>query len=330
MQEFTPRRRQPKIVQQISRLDFFPKPVEDVKQKASTGAIVSILGFILMAILFFSELSEFVVPGTQDTILVDTSRAKTMTVNFDLVFFALPCKDVNVDTVDNEGASQTEIKKDIQKQDVDAERFLQRNLFSLFGIRDNYVPYGKGCRVSGKVEVNRVKGNLHIAAGHSQVQSHAAHAHHVHQVNAADLSAFNASHYITHFSFGPDFPRRTHPLSWFKASEYGVKQVNYLIQVVPTVYQYYNGETVEGYQYSAQMTTKKLLPGSTAVPLPGVFFKWDISPFVIKYQEGGRSLAHFFTRVCAIIGGAFVVLGLLYRAGVRAYFAIKPDKKQVL
>jgi hypothetical protein len=40
-----------------------------------------------------------------------------------------------------------------------------------------------------------------------------------------------------------------------------------------------------------------------------VFIKWDMSPFVIQYRETGRSFAHFLTRLCAITGGTFVVLG---------------------
>ena len=45
---------------------------------------------------------------------------------------------------------------------------------------------------------------------------------------------------------------------------------------------------------------------------------------MIKYQEASRGLAHFFTRVCAITGGTFVVLGLVYQGIRSAYARFKP------
>jgi hypothetical protein len=87
-------------------------------------------------------------------------------------------------------------------------------------------------------------------------------------------------------------------------------QVNHLVQLVPTIYEDWSGSVTEGYQYSAQTNYKRIVPGAASFPLPGVFIKWDISPFVIQYRETGRSFAHFLTRVCAITGGTFVVLGM--------------------
>lgn len=82
-----------------------------------------------------------------------------------------------------------------------------------------------------------------------------------------------------------------------------------MIQLVPTIYENWNGDVTEGYQYSVTTSNKYLVPGSSSFPLPGVFIKWDISPFVIQYVETGRSFAHLLTRLCAITGGTFVVLG---------------------
>jgi hypothetical protein len=86
-------------------------------------------------------------------------------------------------------------------------------------------------------------------------------------------------------------------------------QVNHMIQLVPTIYEDWGGNVIEGYQYSAQTNYKHIVPGASSFPLPGVFIKWDMSPFVIQYRETGRSFAHFLTRLCAITGGTFVVLG---------------------
>ena len=45
--------------------------------------------------------------------------------------------------------------------------------------------------------------------------------------------------------------------------------------------------------------------------LPGVFFQYDFAPLRIKYKENKKSIRAFLTRICAVVGGSFVVLGIL-------------------
>lgn len=45
--------------------------------------------------------------------------------------------------------------------------------------------------------------------------------------------------------------------------------------------------------------------------MPGVFFQYELSPLMVKYTERRRSLGHFLTTVCAIIGGVYTVAGLV-------------------
>ena len=43
----------------------------------------------------------------------------------------------------------------------------------------------------------------------------------------------------------------------------------------------------------------------------GVFFLYDLSPMMVQMTEHRRSLAHFLTGVCAIVGGIFTVAGMV-------------------
>jgi len=43
----------------------------------------------------------------------------------------------------------------------------------------------------------------------------------------------------------------------------------------------------------------------------GFFFMYDLSPIMVQFTEHRRSLAHFLTGVCAIIGGVFTVAGII-------------------
>ncbi len=45
--------------------------------------------------------------------------------------------------------------------------------------------------------------------------------------------------------------------------------------------------------------------------LPGIFFVFDISPFMIEADSHSMPFLHFLTKVCAIVGGVFTVLGVI-------------------
>lgn len=45
--------------------------------------------------------------------------------------------------------------------------------------------------------------------------------------------------------------------------------------------------------------------------LPGVFINFELSPMRVRIEERRNSFLHFLTRVCAILGGVFTVMGVL-------------------
>jgi hypothetical protein len=45
--------------------------------------------------------------------------------------------------------------------------------------------------------------------------------------------------------------------------------------------------------------------------LPGMFFIYDLSPFMIEASRTRIPVLHFLTKVCAIIGGVISVLGVI-------------------
>jgi hypothetical protein len=45
--------------------------------------------------------------------------------------------------------------------------------------------------------------------------------------------------------------------------------------------------------------------------LPGIFFIFELSPFMIEASRTRVPLLHLLTKVCAIVGGVFSVLGVL-------------------
>jgi hypothetical protein len=45
--------------------------------------------------------------------------------------------------------------------------------------------------------------------------------------------------------------------------------------------------------------------------LPGVFFFYDLSPLRVRISRSRRSLLHYVTNVCALVGGVYAVTGLV-------------------
>ncbi|XP_053628893.2 endoplasmic reticulum-Golgi intermediate compartment protein 3 [Cherax quadricarinatus] len=166
----------------------------------------------------------------------------------------------------------------------------------------------EGCQIYGYLEVNRVGGNFHFAPGKSFQHNHL-HIHDVQQYRTAD---FDLSHRIRHLSFGVNIPGKTNPIDGteFK-TEKGPKTINYYIKIVPTTYEKVDGSTLSTNQFSVTQHQKNIQLGMGETGLPGVFFTYELSPMMVKYTEKHKSLGHFLTGVCAVIGGVFTVAGIL-------------------
>lgn len=89
----------------------------------------------------------------------------------------------------------------------------------------------------------------------------------------------------------------------------------YYIKVVPTSYSRADDpEPILSCQYSVT-EAERLVGAEARLPgqfvLPGVFFIYDISPIMVQYREESTSLWTFLTSLCAIVGGVFVIAGML-------------------
>jgi len=167
-----------------------------------------------------------------------------------------------------------------------------------------------GCMLYGYIEVNKVQGNFHVAVGESHLEAGKKHHHHW-PANERKLG-FNTTHYISQLSFGDHFPNMKNPLDGFYFTETGVGQQQYFIQVVPTTYETDYGEVIETNQYSVTYHHSEIDLNSDHIELPGVFFKYDISEVKIFVKEESQSFSRFITRLCAVVGGIWVVIGLVY------------------
>nr|CAH8825689.1 unnamed protein product [Trichobilharzia regenti] len=168
----------------------------------------------------------------------------------------------------------------------------------------------EGCRVHGSLTVNRVAGAFHIAPGHSYTEDHA----HVHSIQSLGLVQFNVSHSIGSLRFGDSYPGQINPLDNTKTTiEKHSQMISYYLKLVPTMYNSLNKRdgTLLTNQYSATWHSKGTPLSGDGQGLPGVFFNYEIAPLLVKITEEQKSLVHFLTNTCAIIGGVFTVASLV-------------------
>ena len=203
---------------------------------------------------------------------------------------------------------------------------------------------GEGCNIEGNLMVNKVAGNIHVALGKSK----SVNGRLIHQFSPRQLEHFDTSHTIHTLSFGDTFPGQTNALDGVEKrvnhhkSHTGVYQ--YYVKIIPTQFTTSRGVVTESNQYSF---TEKFVPvgdadeeeeeivkkpgeeGKSVQPhlsrgnlhrhhsiiraLPGVFFIYEMSPFMVLRTEETVGLPHFLVRVCAVIGGVFTTSSLISR-----------------
>lgn len=73
----------------------------------------------------------------------------------------------------------------------------------------------------------------------------------------------------------------------------------------------YNNEYyIQSNQYSVTEHMSHLSPGSGR-GLPGIYFNYEVSPVQALFEEKRGGMIGFLTSICAIIGGAYSVMGLV-------------------
>ncbi|KAF1332745.1 Endoplasmic reticulum-golgi intermediate compartment protein, partial [Globisporangium splendens] len=173
---------------------------------------------------------------------------------------------------------------------------------------------GEGCRFEGNMLVNRVAGNFHVALGRTFHREGRL----VHQFRPGQEMTFNASHIIHSLSFGTPYPGSIGPLDGtvkITESSRADDLLGHLVEgaLVPaTVVD--NGDNRFVFiasQFSYTQQSRYLDPFGQMSALPGTFFVFDLSPFMVKVDNDRVPLTHFLTNICAIIGGVVSIAGFV-------------------
>ena len=171
----------------------------------------------------------------------------------------------------------------------------------------------EGCNLFGFLEVPKVPGNFHFAPGHGMQHAYGQ----VPDLVQLAYSSFNVSHRVNSLSFGEYLPGRAAGVLDARSVVVpeGAGMHQYFVKLVPTVLQKLGEDRardVHAFQYSVTEHLRRLDPRAQQLEaatglLPGLFFNYELSPIRVRMQEKRRSLGHFLTNVCAIVGGVFTI-----------------------
>ena len=173
-----------------------------------------------------------------------------------------------------------------------------------------------GCRLRGFLLVNKVAGNFHIAMGETRQRG----AGHIHQFNPLAIGDYNVSHTIHGLSFGEPYLGSTNPLdARTHTPEGGAAVFMYYLKVIPTTVKTSPSKEVQTYQYSVSSQMRPaIVNGMRQNVLPGLFFVYELTPYLVTISHERGSLLHFLTGLCAILGGVVTLARLtdtvLYKA----------------
>jgi hypothetical protein len=166
-----------------------------------------------------------------------------------------------------------------------------------------------GCAVKGGVRVKGLPGHLHVAAQRTvaNVEGRLMFA-----VEPSAAAAFNASHTIRRFSFGPPFPGQVSPLDGTASAPTARSAgFQYHLRVVPTIYEHLGGRVTDSRQYSVSDFVQEYDSHAAPHVHPGLWLRYDFSPTMVRRVETRPSFLQFVTSLCAILGGVFALSGLV-------------------
>merc|ERR1719327_798378 len=306
-------------LREVKKFDVYSKVHEDYRVHTRSGGMVSLLSMFAILLLFLTELSGYLNPEVVDHIIVDTTLDQRLPIGVNITFPSLHCEDVYVDTIDSRQEAHADVHGSMQKTVINADWSI--------GQESDAGKDGTGCRIHGEILVGKVTGNFHVALGKAKVFN--GKLIHVFNFSDAQEKGFNTSHHIHHLTFGEQVHDMKPTLAGTaKIVNHGAFMFHYYVDLVPTLYTASDGTIVYTHQYAITEQHKSVMSNGKFVGLPGVFFVYRFSPFMVQKMNKVKPMSHFLVSVCAIIGGVFTVTGMLDSVLYKSYMGLKRVSRQ--
>jgi hypothetical protein len=81
---------------QLKDFDLYTKVDEDHKVQTSSGAMVSVIGWVIISILILGEFYNYNIIQQKEHMIVDTTLGQSLKINVNITFHALTCAEVSI------------------------------------------------------------------------------------------------------------------------------------------------------------------------------------------------------------------------------------------
>ena len=154
------------------------------------------------------------------------------------------------------------------------------------------------CLIKGKLTVNKVKGNFHIAPGINTKNNPYSHA------IGPEILSFPISHKIDRIRFGPHIPKTSNPLRNIKRMN-KFPLVTYIYNCIVTPIKYIKGgkEIRRGYEYTVLQMTH--------TSLPMIIFDYSFTPYTIVVTMNQKSILTFISSSFGVMSGVFAIASII-------------------
>jgi hypothetical protein len=287
----------------FKNVDFFRRVPIDLTEPSAPGAIISICAAAFMTYLFIGELGAFITPETRSDMFVAQDAGQKLKINFNMTFPHLPCFGLSLDVLDIMGRHEVGVARNVIRTRMNPDSMLPLGVFTDEVPTDDHAreQKGEGCNIDGFILVNKVPGNFHISAHGLQnyivkyLDGRVPVAHTIHTLWMGDEAIPKKT-----------APKQIYTLDGFdRGSDDHTTSYEYFLDVVPTVIREGSVDK-RAYQFTANFHHTQ----TDQSHMPAVFFRYQLSPVTVQFSTDRQPLFHFFTYVCAIIGGVYSVAGI--------------------
>ena len=282
-----------------------------------------------MLLLLFNEYWNYKSYNMSTIMYVDKNRGSdNVKVNIDVDFYNLPCDLLSIEIKNNLGLNVQKIEGNLTKYTLNSKHEIIGNkpyiLESLgkFGHDHDHIAQpdyesvktqiknNEGCKLRGDFLIDAVPGTFLISSKAFGIT--------IERLMREGLNKINVQHNINDLYFGNNI----HIFQLFPFSDSfslmhslkNKKRINdklpmayqYYLKIVPTKYQYITGTSLYSYQYTVNSFSEISMDR-----IPGLYFRYDLSPITVEYKLTKMSFLTFMINVFAILGGVFTVAGII-------------------
>lgn len=109
------------LIEKFKQFDAYAKTLEDFRVRTTSGAAITLIGTITMALLIFSELQTYLSPNVSEELFVDTSRRHKLKINLEIVIPRISCDYLVLDAMDSSGEQHLQMEQNIYKKRLDLD-----------------------------------------------------------------------------------------------------------------------------------------------------------------------------------------------------------------